>query len=56
MCFVRVLGVCGGGGGWSPRGSLHNLLMQSFTLGSSKIKVSESHFFDIMTTMTVQAM
>ena len=29
---------------------MHNLLMQFFTLGSSKIKVSETYFFDIVTT------
>ena len=28
----------------------HNLLMQFFTLGSSKIEVFESYFFDIVTT------
>ena len=28
----------------------HNLLMQLFTLGSSKIKVFETYFFDIVTT------
>ena len=29
---------------------MHNLLMQFFTLGSSKIKVSETCFFDIVIT------
>ena len=28
---------------------MHNLLMQLFTLGSSKIEVSETDFFDIVT-------
>ena len=38
------------GGGGSPKGLVHNLLMQFFTLGSSKIEVSETYFFDIVTT------
>ena len=29
---------------------VHNLLMQFFTLGSSKIEVFETDFFDIVTT------
>ena len=40
----------GGGGGGSPKGLVHNLLMQFFTLGSSKIEVFETCFFDIVTT------
>ena len=37
--------------GWgSPRGLLHNLVMQLFMLGSFKIEVSETHFFDIVIT------
>ena len=31
-------------------GEVHNLLMQFFTLGSSKIEVFETCFFDIVTT------
>ena len=31
-------------------GPVHNLLMQFFTLGSSKIEVFETYFFDIMIT------
>ena len=31
------------------KGFVHNLLMQFFTLGSSKIQVFETCFFDIMT-------
>ena len=31
-------------------GPVHNLLMQFFTLGSSKITVFETCFFDIVTT------
>ena len=42
----------GGGGGGLPRdGYTHNLLMQFFTLGSSKIEVFKSCFFDIVTTL-----
>ena len=40
----------GGGGGGPPKGLVHNLLMQFFTLGSSKIEVFETCFFDIVTT------
>ena len=40
----------GGGGGWAPRGLVHNLLMQFFTPDSSKIEVFETCFFDIVTT------
>ena len=51
-CFTylhpRVLGP--GGGGVSPKGLVHNLLMQFFNLGSSKIEVFETCFFDIVTT------
>ena len=39
-----------GGGGGSPKGLVHNLLMQFFNLGSSKIEVFETCFFDIVTT------
>ena len=31
-------------------GPVHNLLMQFFTLGSSKIEVFETYFYDIVTT------
>ena len=49
MCFSIYLGIgCVGGG--SPQGVVHNLLMQFFTLESSKIEVSETYFFDIVTT------
>ena len=36
--------------GGAPRGLVHNLLMQFFTLGSPKIEVFETCFFDIVTT------
>ena len=38
MCFSPYLGIgraAGGGGGGAPKGLVHNLLMQFFTLGSS---------------------
>ena len=35
----------GGGGGGPPKGLVHNLLMQFFTPGSSKIEVFETCFF-----------
>ena len=38
------------GGGGSPKGLVHNLLMQFFNLDSSKIEVLETCFFDIVTT------
>ena len=31
--------------GWFHNGPVHNLLMQFFTVGSSKIKVFKTHFF-----------
>ena len=34
----------------SPKGLVHNLLIQFFTLGSSKIEVSETCFYDMVTT------
>ena len=40
----------GGGGGGSPKGLVHNLLMQLFNPDSSKIEVFETCFFDIVTT------
>ena len=38
------------GGGGAPKGLVHNLLMQFFTLDSSKIEVFEFRFFDIVIT------
>ena len=40
----------GGGGGGSPKGLVHNLLMQFFNLDSSKIEVLETFFFDVVIT------
>ena len=47
--FFYPIWVLGGGGGVSPKGPVHNLLMLFFTLGSSKIEVSETFFFHIVT-------
>ena len=39
------------GGGGAPKGCVvHNLLMQFFTLGSSKFEVFETYFFDTVIT------
>ena len=53
MPYLRVfqpIWVLGPGGGGSPKGLVHNLLMQFFTLGSSTIEVFEGYFFDILVT------
>ena len=51
MCFSPYLSLTsGGGGGGSPKGLVHNLLMEFFTLGSSKIEVFEPYILDIVTT------
>ena len=48
MCFSPYLGVCVGGGG--TKGSrAQNVLMQFSGLGSSKIEISETDFFDTLT-------
>ena len=43
-CFSPYLGIRSGGGGLSTKGWVHNLLIQFFTLGSSKIEVFEAIF------------
>ena len=44
MCFSLYLGIgCWGG---SPKGLVHNLLMQFFTIYSSKMEVFDTYFFD----------
>ena len=50
MCFSPYLGVGyrWGRGGGGQTGLVHNLLMQFFSLYSSKIKVSETYFFLIL--------
>ena len=50
MCFSPYLGIGRAGGGGSPKGLVHNLLMQFFTLDSSKIEVFEINFFDTVIT------
>ena len=51
MCLPLYLGIPsgGGGGGASPTGLVHNLLMQFFTLDSSKIEVFDTFFYSIVT-------
>ena len=49
MCFSPILGISYGGGGAS-KGWVHNLLMQFFTLGSSRIEVFETCFYDTVIT------
>ena len=41
--FFTLFGYCVRAGG-SPKGLVHNLLMQFFTLGSSKIEVVKTFF------------
>ena len=55
--FFTLLGYWphGGGGGRSLKGLVHNLLMQFFTLGSSKIKVFKTGFYDIVITQNDHA-
>ena len=50
MCFSPYLGIGCGGGHGSPKGLVHNLLMQFFTVGSSKIEVFETYFSDTVIT------
>ena len=47
--FFTHIGIRSGGGG-SPKGLVHNLLMQFFTSGTSIIEVFETCVFDIVTT------
>ena len=46
MCFSPYLGV---GGAGVPRGLEHNLLMQFSNLRSSKMVISKTDFFNILT-------
>ena len=48
--FTRFGNQVGGGGGGAPKGRVHNLLMQLFTLESSKMEVFETCFCDILIT------
>ena len=47
--YFTLFGCWAHGAGASPKGLVHNLLMQLFTLGSSKIEVFETYFFDTVT-------
>ena len=50
-CFSPYLGIrSGGGGGGPPKELVHNLILQFFTLGSSKIEVFEIYLFHIVIT------
>ena len=44
MCFSPYLGIGRRGGEGSPKGLVHNLVMQCFTMGSSKIEVFKPYF------------
>ena len=48
--FLTLLGYWVRGGGGVSKGLVHNLLMQFFTLVSSKIEVFGTYFFDIVIT------
>ena len=48
--FFTLSGYWAHVGGVSPKGLVHNLLMQFFTLGSSKIEVFKTYFCDTMIT------
>ena len=49
--FFTLFGCSARRGGWrSPKGLVHNLLMQFFTPGSSTIEVLETFFFDTVIT------
>ena len=48
-CFSPYLGTRWGGGG-PPKALVHNLLCSFFTLGSSKIEVFETCFYDTVIT------
>ena len=45
MCVFHRIWVLGATGGRPPKGLVPNLLMQFFAIGSSKVEVSEIHFF-----------
>ena len=46
--FFTLFGVLGVGG--FAKGMVYRLILQFFTLGSSKVEVSKTQFFDIVTT------
>ena len=49
MCFSPYLGLSSRGRG-VPKGLVHNVLLQFFTLGTSKIEVLETYFSDTVIT------
>ena len=48
--FLILFGYQVRGSRGAPKGLVHNLFMQFFTLGSPKMEVFETCFFDIVTT------
>ena len=58
MCFSAHLGIgCWGGGGGSPKGLVQHLLMEFFSLDSSKIGSSKLIFLTFRPhNMTIQGM
>ena len=51
MCFLPYLCIgCREEGGGGQMGLVHNLLMQFFSLYSSKIEAFETYFFDTVLT------
>ena len=50
VVFHPIWGLGRVGGGGAPKGLVHNLLMQFFTLGSSKLEVFETCFYDTVIT------
>ena len=48
--FFTLFGYYVYGEGGTPKGWVHNLLLQFFTLGSSKIEFFESCFYDVVIT------
>ena len=50
LCVFYPIWVLGAGERVSPKGLVHNVRMQLFTPRTSKIEVSKTCFFDIVTT------
>ena len=48
--FFTLFGYRVRGGGGSPKGLVHNLLMEFFTVASAKMEVFETYFFDTVIT------
>ena len=49
-CVFHPIWVLGAGEGGGSQGMVHHLLVQFFTLGSSKIKVFKTYYFDTVIT------